>query len=177
MAISGPNKKGFSMSNALAPLAILVAITILLGGCAVSPQSVLKPGSSTETDVEARMGPSADRRQTRNGETVRYYSRLPSERVSYAARFGADGKLISIEQRLTRANVSKIVPGKWSVEDVRDLLGPPYEVLHFPGQEAEVWTYPMRDIMSPIVTNIEFGPDRLVREILVHDDPTYDKTP
>src|SRR5438046_3506985 len=85
--MGGPNEKRFSTTNVLMPLAVLVAIAILLGGCALSPQSVLKPGSSTEADVEARMGPSADRRQARNGETVRYYSRLPSERESYAARF------------------------------------------------------------------------------------------
>ena len=154
----------------------MAAIAVFVAGCAVSPQSELKPGISTQADVDAKMGPVTEQRRARNGETVRYYSRLPSERVTYAARFGADGKLIAIEQRLTRANANKIRE-KWTTDDVRDLLGPPYQVLHFPGQEAEVWTYPIRDIMAPIIVNIEFGPDRLVREMLVHDDPAYDKTP
>ena len=164
------------ISRALVQFGSVATIAVFVTGCAVSPQSELKPGISTQADVDARMGTLTEQRQARNGETVRYYSRLPSERVTYAARFGADGKLIKVEQLLTRANVNKIRE-KWTTEDVRDLLGPPYQILHFPGQEAEVWAYPMQDIMSPIVANIEFGPDRLVREVLVHDDPAYDKTP
>ena len=114
------------------------------------------------------MGPSADRRETRDGETVRYYSRLPWGRENYAARFDADGKLIAIEQRLTRANLARLVPGTSTSDDVRELLGPPHQIFNFPGQEAKVWTYPMRDMTGPIVAQVEFAAGGRVREVLVY---------
>ena len=117
------------------------------------------------------MGPSADRRQTREGETVRYYSQLPAGRAIYAARFGADGRLIAVEQRLTSANLSRVVPGVSDADQVRDLLGPPYEVLRFPRLPGEVWTYPMNDdVRGSVTANIEFGPDRRVSEVTLYDE-------
>jgi hypothetical protein len=150
------------------------AIASALVGCSLHGAPALTPGVASEADVEARMGPSSDRLQTKQGETVRYYSRLPSGRAVYAARFGADGKLIALEQRLTRENVRKIVVGAWRADDVRALLGPPYETLRFPRLRTELWTYPMRDIMANIVANIEFGADGLVREVVFLDEPASD---
>src|SRR5205807_5241705 len=69
-------------------LLIAIAAPLFLVGCASYDGHSLIPGKSTETDVEALMGASADRRTGRNGETVRYYSRLPFGRVIFAARFG-----------------------------------------------------------------------------------------
>ncbi len=152
-----------------------IAIAMLCAGCAVTPQSTLKPGTSTEAEVEASMGPSVDRRQTSNGEIVRYYSRLPSGHETYAARFGADGKLIAIEQRLTMQNVNRIIAGKWRAADVRELLGPPYEIQHFTLQQIEVWSYPMMIITGAAVATVDIGADGVVQEVVVLDD--RNKTP
>ena len=115
----------------------VAALAAALCGCAAETGRGLVPGQSTESQVEALMGPSADRRQKPAGESVRYYSRLPQGREMYAARFGADGKLISIEQRL---------------------------------MEREVWAYPMKGSPFPKLLHVEFTPDKVLREIFIHDD-------
>ena len=76
------------------------------------------------------MGPSADRRQL-GAETVRYYPRLPHGRETFAARFGADGKLIAFEQRLTEENVARLKADRSRADDVRDLLGPPFRIARY----------------------------------------------
>src|ERR1051326_6963874 len=118
----------------LATASLLVA----LAACA-SPGSNLVPGLATEADVERVMGPSADRREQKGGAGVRYYSTLPAGRAMDAARFGRDGKLIAIEQRLTRAYTKQLVPGKSTKDDTRDLIGPPYRIQSYPQISSEVW--------------------------------------
>ena len=146
------------------------ALATVLFGCAGETGRGLVPGQSTESQVEALMGPSADRRQKPGGETVRYYSRLPQGREMYAARFGADGKLIALEQRLTDENVAKLKADVSRADDVRDLLGPPYRVTQFPLKGREVWAYPMKGSPFPKLLQVEFTPDKVLREIFIHDD-------
>jgi hypothetical protein len=101
---------------------------------------------------------------------VRYYSRLPAGRAMYAARFGRDGKLIAIEQRLTREYAKQLVLGKSTTEDARDLLGPPYRTQSFPRIPSEVWLYPMQEGAVRMTLNIDFGARGIVREIGFFDE-------
>jgi hypothetical protein len=117
------------------------------------------------------MGPSADRRQLRNGETERFYSRLPEGREVFAARFGADGKLIAIEQRLTRDNALMLVPRQSTTEDVLDLFGPPYRKVDYPRLARQVWLYPMLEGAVRLVLNIDLSADGRVYEVKLYDDP------
>ena len=143
----------------------------MVAGCAGYSGRGLVPHQSTAEEVEALMGPSADRRRGQNGETVRYYPRLPYGRVTYAARIGSDGKLIAIEQRLTEENITKLVRGQTRADDVRDLLGPPYRVDQFARMEREIWTYPMQGYPNRKVLYAQFSPDGVLREAYYMDDP------
>jgi len=118
--------------------------------------------------VEKAMGPSADRRQV-GGETVRFYSRLPAGREMYAARFGADGKLIAIEQRLTRENAERLVLKQSTKEDVRDLFGPPFRVNDYPRTGRQVWLYPMLEGAVRYTLNVDFTADGRVYEVKLYD--------
>ena len=138
-------------------------------GCATYSGAGLVPGVATEAEVEKVMGPSADRRQV-HGETVRFYPRLPAGREIYAARFGADGKLIAIEQRLTRENMEKLVRRQTTTEDVRDLFGPPYRKLDFPRLATQVWQYPMSDVATRQILNVEFSADGRIKDVLLTED-------
>jgi len=160
-------KKFLEMKN------LLLALVAVFAGCASYSGGGLVPGESSEAEVEAKMGPSIDRREMVNGEIVRYYSRLPSGREMYAARFRRDGKLLAIEQRLTREFVNTLAPGKSTAHDVRDLLGPPYQVQHYSRTNVEVWLYPMRDFVTPLTLNVELSDGR-VREIAYYDTPAPD---
>jgi hypothetical protein len=146
------------------------ALVLLLAGCAGYDGRGLVPGQSTGAEVEKLMGPSQDKRAGPNGETVLWFPRLPSGRVSYAARIGKDDRLIAVEQRLTEANVAKLQLGVSRDSDVRDLLGPPYRVDKFPRQERDAWSYPTEGI-TPKLIIVQLSKDGVVRETYFIEDP------
>jgi len=152
-------------------LLLAIAAPLFLVSCASYDGHSLIPGKSTEADVEALMGPSADRRTGPNGETVRYYSRLPFGRVIFAARFGPDGKLKGLEQRLTEDNFERLKAGTSRADDVRELLGPPYRVDQFPRMQREIWTYPWQGLTSDRLLLVQFSADGIVREVYKIEDP------
>ena len=124
-----------------------LALLLLATGCAGYAGRGLVPGQSTAAEVEALMGPAAERRPGNNGETVLWFPRLPYGRESYAARIGPDGKLVSLEQRLTEENLAFLARGKTTDEMVHDLFGPPEKVNRFPRMQREIWTYQMPAVM------------------------------
>jgi hypothetical protein len=141
---------------------LALAAALSLAACATpEPLDLAHP-------AETRPGP--------NGETVRYYPQLPYGRVTYAARFGADGKLIAIEQRLTGENIAKLVRGRTTKAEVRDLLGPPWQPVVVARMEREMWTYPMRLASDPMPKwfVVQISPDGVVRETYLMNDPLFD---
>jgi hypothetical protein len=152
---------------------ILVVVTLAAALCACASYSGrgLVPGQATMQDVERVMGPAADQRPVPGGDTVRYYSRLPYGREIYAARFGPDGKLKSIEQRLTEQNFAKLIPGMTRASEARDVLGPPYRVDQYPRLEREIWTYQVNGMTIDKLLFVQLSRDGIVREVYVIDDP------
>jgi hypothetical protein len=149
------------------------ALALLLWGCASYDGRGLAPGTPA-AQVEALMGPAAEQRTVAGGDTVRYYSRLPYGGETYAARFGPDGRLKSIEQRLTVQNVAKLVPGTSRAADVRDLLGPPWRDDQFPRLGREILTYPMHaPDPTPKHLYVQLSQDGIVREVYLMDDPDW----
>jgi len=127
---------------------------------------------STAADVERVMSSPAERRQVR-GETWLYYPRQPFGRKTFVARLGADGHLIAIEQRLTDENVARILPNTTRAEQVRELLGPPYNATQFARMDRNVWTWHMRrygDPGIPAQLNVQMSPDGVVREVCLLDE-------
>ena len=150
---------------------------VLLAGCASYEGRGLVPGQSTGAEVEALMGPVTERRAGPDGDTVLWFSRQPYGRASYAARIGADGKLISLEQRLTPDNLVFLERGKSTAESVHDLFGPPYKVNQFPRMQREIWTYWMPATEEWKVLFVQFSPDRVLREYYYMDDPELPRLP
>ena len=126
----------------------LVLIVVLATGCAARN---LVPGQSTAADVEAQMGAAADKRIAANGETVYYYPHLPWGYATYAARIAPDGR----------------------ADEVRDLLGPPFEPMR--AAEREIWTYPMRvpGYPTPRWFLVQLSYDGVLRETYFIDDPHW----
>ena len=152
--------------------AIVVAVAaIVVAGCASYSGRGLVPGQSSAAEVEAVMGSAAAKRPGPNGETVLWFPRMPYGDGTYAARIGADGRLIAIEQRLTEENIAKIERGKTTADQVLDLVGPPYRVDQFPRMEREIWTYKMQVFPFPKALFVQFSYDHVVREVYFMDDP------
>jgi len=146
-------------------------LVLMLSACASGPGLV--PGQSA-AEVEARHP--AEKRVVA-GETVYYFPELPWGYRSYAARVGADGKLIAVEQRLTEENIGRVIKGKTTGNEVRDLLGPPWEPIHYERMERDVWTYPMRIAADPTPKwfVVHISPDGIVRETYLFDDMNYNR--
>jgi len=152
-----------------------VLALLLLAGCASFEGRGLVPGQSTVAEVEAKMGPAADKRVTAAGETVYYYPRLPWGYATYAARISPEGRLIALEQRLTEENIARLKPGATSAQEVLELLGPPYEPMKQALSGNEIWTYPMRlpGHPTPKWFLAHISPDGILRETYMIDDPNW----
>lgn len=117
------------------------------------------------------MGPPAEKLE-RGGETVWYYPRGPSGWHSYSVHIAPDGVLRTIEQRLTAQNLGKVAPGTSAARDVRELLGPPFQVSRLPRQQREVWEYQMLEAGYKWKVWVQFSDDGVAREVLrmLHPD-------
>ncbi len=153
---------------------LAIACLFVLAGCASYDGRGLAVGQSTESQVESLMGPSADTRRGRDGDTYRYYPRLPYGRATYVARFDGNGKLKAIEQRLQEETFSAIKPGITTVDEVRFLLGPPSRVVKFPRMGRESLEYPWRGRNGvELLFVVQYSPDGIVREAQSIDDPEF----
>jgi len=150
---------------------IAAVCVVLLAGCASYAGRGLEPGRSSAAEVEALMGPAAAKRPGPDGETVLWFPRMPYGDGTYAARVGADGRLVAIEQRLTGENIARIERGRTTADQVLDLVGPPYRVDQFARMEREIWTYKMQVFPFPKALFVQLSPDRVVREVYYMDDP------
>jgi hypothetical protein len=153
---------------------IAIALAVLAVGCATAGRGLVA-GQSTAAEVEARMGPAADKRPAPGGETVYYYPRLPWGYATYAARIAPDGRLVAIEQRLTEENTEQLKVGATRAEQVRDLLGPPFEPMHQRLSGKDLWTYPMRipGYPTPRWFLVQISPEGVLTEKYFIDDPNY----
>jgi hypothetical protein len=143
-----------------------------LTGCASYSGSTLTPGVSTAGEVDALMGPAADRRVVAD-ETHYYYPRHPYGGHAYVARIGADGRLIDIEQRLTEDSLKKLVRDVTRAPEVGELFGPPWLAERYANLEREIWTYPMHASPIPKHLYVQFSADGVLREVYYMDDPRY----
>lgn len=142
----------------------------LLSGCASYSGSSLVAGKSTAAEVESLMGKPAERVETPGGGAVLYYPRGPAGRETYAVVLGADGKVQAVEQRLTDANIAKLVVGTTTTKEVRELFGPPSRTARFPRLQRDVWEYPMDPISMPFLLLVQFSSDGIVREVFKMKD-------
>jgi len=132
------------------------------------------PGQSTPAQVEALMGQPAQRLSTSAGETVWFYPRAPAGRDTFAVRIRPDGVLIAVEQRLTKENVARVVPGKTTTQEVRELFGPPSQIWRAGLKQRDVWDYPMLVDNRMMNFFVQFSDDGIVREAYLLHDPVYD---
>jgi len=148
---------------------------MLAAACASFDGRALVAGKSTAAEVEAQMGPPTERISLPNGDSVLYFSRQPAGRAMYAATIGPDGVMKSVEQRITRQNMAKILVGIWTKKEVRELLGPPALAGRLELKPREWWEYKFREYpdYEYRVLWVQFSEDGVVREVLDMRDPEF----
>ena len=155
------------------PLYALAAA--LIAGCASYGGSGLAPGSSTTADVERVMGRPAEKLAAADGGSSWFYPHAPMGRDTYAVRIAPDGKVRSIEQTLTEANLAKLVAGATTSKEVREIFGPPNRAFRNDRQQRDIWEYLYYDpIQIPFIFYVQSSADGIVREVVRIRDPSQD---
>jgi hypothetical protein len=147
------------------------AAALLLAGCASYSGSSLVPGKSTEVEVVDEMGAPALALAQPGGGRALYFPRQPFGRQTYVASIGSSGVLSGIRQVLTQENIRRIAVDRTSGDQVRELLGPPEQVVRYalkPNQE--VWEYPWQLGEDKRLLWVTVSDDGIVRNVAdVHD--------
>jgi hypothetical protein len=145
------------MKNAAALIALLLAA--LLAGCA-GPRSLV-PGQSTEADVQAAMGAPRDTRTDANGDLIWEYPTGPEGFFNYAVRMGPDRRVKEVTQLVSEDQLDKIVIGKTTRAEVRQLLGrPALETVYHVGP-TWYWRH-LKGGTQPGYLVVTFNPDGTV---------------
>lgn len=153
----------------------LPVAALLLQACASYDGRGLVPGAATAADVERSMGAPAEKVALAGGETVWFYPHAPAGRETHAVRIGPDGRLLAIEQRLTDANLAKVVSGVSTLKQVRELLGPPNRAVRMERQDRESWEYRyFNPVQIPFLFYVQASPDGVVQEAFSLRDPSQD---
>jgi SmpA / OmlA family len=152
-------------------LVLLSCITLLVG-CA-NPR-LLVVGQSTEADARARLGGPTDTRVDRNGDRLWAYTTGPEGFETHLVRFGPDGKVKEVTQLLTEDQLAKVVPGKTTKSEVRELLGPPTDEATLLAGLTWWWRYARYGI-QPGYLVVSFNPDGTVRESIAIIDLSADR--
>lgn len=156
---------------------LLLAAAAMAAGCSSLSYSGrgLVPGTSDAKDVEALMGPPAERITVAGGDSVWFYPRNPAGPHTYAVRLNPQGIVQAIDQRLTMDNLARLVPGTTTRAEARALLGPPWEVSRLPRQQREVWSYRMDNgLFVEHDLYLQFSADGVLRESILLKDMKND---
>jgi hypothetical protein len=154
--------------------AIALVLASLVAACASYDGRGLVPGQSTAAQVEALMGRPAEKITNAAGETVWFYPHAPGGRDTFAVRMRPDGTLIGVEQRLTKQNTARVVPGTTTTKELRELFGPPSQIWRASLKQQDVWDYPMLVDNRLFDFFVQLSDDGIVREAYLLHDPIYD---
>jgi hypothetical protein len=144
----------------------------MLAACASFDGRGLVPGHSSAADVERVMGTPAEKRQVA-AETWYYYPRQPYGRQTFVARLTSNGGLIAVEPRLNPETLTKILPNTTRGEQVRDLLGPPWQSTRIARLDRDVWTWAVNRWDKPgfpAQLHVQISSDGVVREVYMLDE-------
>lgn len=128
--------------RACMPAGVVLAGALLLAGCDQQRLAAIRPGETTESEIVAQWGTPENVWMTPQGERVLEYNRQPNGEANYMITIGANGRVATFQNVLTRANFAHIQPGM-HIEAVRQLLGRPAKVVPyaFAGETVHTWRW------------------------------------
>ena len=114
--------------------------TALLPACDAVNLPEIKPGITTATEVQSRMGNPGFEFQNEDGSVTWEYTRQPQGVVCYMITIGSDQVVQKMEQVLNDANYGKVHEGM-SREEIRRLLGAPASKVVFKNLGEDIWEW------------------------------------
>ena len=140
---------------------VAFAASLTAFGCATYGGYV--PGVSTMLDVRMKSGRPTDVRFS-SGKEIWEYATGPEGVETYVIAFDGKGVVQSAEQVLTLDNIRRLIPGKTTREETRELLGRPGDVSKMSGKE--VWEWRFRPFgFIPEILAVSFGVDGVVTDV------------
>jgi hypothetical protein len=133
-----------------AALSLSALALCILGCAAISP---VKNGMD-EMQVQARMGTPETVRKGADGSQIWEYPGGPLGRQTYMVALGADHSVKEVRQVMSEEYFAKVTSGM-SRDEVRQILGRPGEISHFPARNEEVWSWRYLE-QNPMYFNVLF---------------------
>jgi hypothetical protein len=133
-------------------LAFAFGLLPLLLGC--QNFAAITPGTSASALIE-RFGAPKVLSKNSDGSELWEYPRTPSDYEKFLIDIGVDRKVATVRQVLSDEYFSKVKVGM-SREDVRRILGTPYEIATFDLSGEEVWTWLYPDPPAEALFNAHF---------------------
>ncbi|MFT4173612.1 MAG: outer membrane protein assembly factor BamE [Rhodocyclaceae bacterium] len=130
---------------------ILAAMALSLSACASLVSggfSELKPGVASTADVEARVGKPAHVWKDADGGQQWEFSAQPQRQTTYMVHFSSDGKVLAVDQVLTRDQFVKVQRGM-TLDQVRRLMGAPGSITQSLKGE-DTWEWVVEDFMPDL---------------------------
>jgi hypothetical protein len=132
----------------------LSAVLLALAACDSERIAKLEEGLSTETDVRKQFGEPVTVTVNADGSKLMEYPRQPEGQTNYFITIGADGKMSSLRQVLTRST-----------------LGRPAAQTRVQNEAGDTWSWRFADGQTAKVFNVRFDAQGIVIATNTGDDP------
>jgi len=156
------------------PFFASLLVALALGGCASTFGPPPAPGSS-EQDVITRMGKPGYRYQAGDQTLLEYPGGYYGQQT-FMARFGPDGRLISVDQVRTVERFAMLKLNESTKADVLRTVGTPSETSWLSLPQLEVWSYRYKEngVWNSMMY-IHFDRAGIVRKMENGRDPLYEE--
>lgn len=145
-----------------------LALCAVLAGCASSRGVV--PGATAD-DVVARWGAPWATYQLPDGQRLLY---RPQAGQVQSLDFDASGRLVAMEQVLTRQRFEDIKVGQWRALELQQTFGPPARRAT-DGEKGSVWIYFFQEYGVHRLARIHLDAAGAVARVELADDPAADQ--
>jgi hypothetical protein len=152
----------------------LACLAAFLTSCASPYGGRDLPQGSSMAEVQATMGAPRETVLDSRGYTVWFYPSGPNGRTTWAASFMPDGRLVTVEQRLTKENFASVQPGATTQKQIREVFGPPWVAWRMPFAPSTEWDYRVLVDNRYFDWFVRFSDDGILREAYLLHDPVYD---
>ena len=136
----------------------VIAASLAAAGCV--SYGGFTPGVSTMSEVRSKSGRPTDVRLS-SGAEIWEYATGPEGYETYVVVFDGNGVVRSAQQVLTEDNIHRLIPGKTTREETRNLLGRPGDVYEMNARETWEWRFKPQGF-PPEILVVSFGGDGLV---------------
>lgn len=122
------------------------ATALVLAACASNPYNAESvPVGASRQEVLARLGQPTRAVAIPGGERLQY-SLQPFGQFAWMVDLDGAGRVTRVHQVLNTLDFNRIVPGRWTVDDVQREFGPPALVERVGSWNGPILTYRWRDI-------------------------------